>query len=258
MARAGSGGGAPPTWLPAIVVGMQDYAEADRIVRLLSPDHGRVSALARRARASKRRFGGALDIGNRVDAALRPGRGSLWHVDEVRLVDGRLGAREDLSRLSLLAYACELVSSLARQDHAEPRLFGLLDMACVLLDNMEEPPGDLFRLALEAKALTFAGFTPVLDRCATCGKPVAPPMVLIPAGDGAAHAACQGGIPVDPAFLAALDRARRTPLRDLLDEVAPAGPRWFLADLVEAHAGRALRSRTVLAQLFETMGPGSG
>lgn len=243
-----AGRGAPPTWTPAIVVGGSDYGEADRIVRFLSPDHGRVSALARRARASRKRFGGALDLGNRVEVALRPGRGTLAHADEVRLLDGRLGARADLERLALLAHSCEVCAALAREEHPEPRLFGLLDMAGVLLDGMTGPPGALFRIAVEAKALTFAGFAPVLGACAVCGGAPEEPMGLLRTGEGAAHARCRAGAPASLHFLRAVEGARRRPLRDLIDEPAPPGPTWALAEAIESHLGRELRSRALVGR----------
>lgn len=237
--------------MPAIVVGHADYGDADRIVRLLTPAYGRVSALARGARRSQRRFGGALDTGNRIEAALRPGSGSLWHIDEATLVDARLGARRDLKRTGLLAYATELCGALAREHHEEPRLFGLLDMAGLLLGAMTIAPSPLFRLALEAKALTFAGVQPVLDRCALCDDPVEDPMLFVPVSGGAAHVRCSaaGGLPVSPTWLSIVEEARRTPLKELIDAPCPEGPVTALGDAAEAHLGHALRARRVIEAL---------
>ncbi len=220
-------------------------------MRLLTPRWGRVSALARGARRRTRRFGGALDLGNRLDAALRRGTGSLWHLDEASLVDARLGARRDLTRLGLLGYATELCAALAREDHEEPRLFGLLDTAGLLLSAMTGPPGALFRLGLEAKALTFAGLQPALVRCVGCEQAAGEPMVFVPAQGGAWHVRCHPGegLPVSLAWLEAVERARRTPLKELIDDPAPDGPREALAEAVEAHLSAPLRSRGVLAAL---------
>lgn len=233
------------------MVGLSDYGEADRIVRLLTPRWGRVSALARGAKRRSRRFGGALDLSNRVEAALRPGAGTLWHLDEATLVDGRLGARRDLAQIAMLGYATELCAALAREHHAEPRLFGLLDMAGVLLAALTGPPGSLFRLGLEAKALTFAGFQPALLRCAACDEELDEPMLFLPEAGGAQHARCHPGDArtVDVAWLRAVEHARRTPLKELVDELAPPGPSEALAEAVEAHLGAPLRSRALLASL---------
>lgn len=239
----------------AIVLSSMEYGERDRIVRILAPDLGRVSAIARRARSDRRRFGGALDTGNLVEVRVRPGRGDLWTMEAAKLRDGREGTRTDLVRLTLLAYACELCGGLAREAHPEPQLYGLLDMALVLLDAMTEPPGTAFRIGLEAKALTFAGLAPNLVRCAHCGEPSEPQMRFHPAGGGAAHPRCEAhGIAVTSAWLDAVERARRTPLRNLIDEPMPPGPAWGMSDAIQTHLGRALRSRQVLGSLLPAAG----
>ena len=237
-----------PIQQTAIVVGLQNHREADRIVRLLTPENGRITALARSARKSNRRFGGALDIGNRVDATLRPPRGDWWGFDSAVLIDGRPHARKDIELIGLLAYAAEVCGQLAREDHPEPKLFGLLDMTLSLIDAMSHAPSPLFRLGLEAKALTFAGLGPQLTRCVACGGDLEGALVLT--GVGAHHRHCADhGIAVDAEWLRAVEHARRTPLRDSIDTPLPPGPRWPLAEAIEAHLGRSLRSRSVLATL---------
>jgi len=250
----------PPRQQPAIVVGHVDYAERDRIVRLLTPDLGRVSCLARGARGSRHRYGGALDTGNKIQAVLRPGRGDLWHLGETTLVEGRSGARADLVRLTLLAYACELCAGLAREHHPEPRLYGLLDMASLLLDTMTAPPRAAFRAGLESKALTFSGITPTLTTCAVCNQADSDsadsssadsdPVGFDPTRGGRAHLRCQPGLRAVPiAWTLAVEAARQSPLRDLIDTDLPPGPPWALSDMIQAHLGRALNSRQILAPL---------
>ena len=43
----------------AIVLGVMDYREADKIVTLFTLDHGKLKGIARGAKRSVRRFGGA-------------------------------------------------------------------------------------------------------------------------------------------------------------------------------------------------------
>jgi DNA repair protein RecO (recombination protein O) len=238
-------------------VGVRAFKEADRMVDLLTPGHGRITAIARNARHSQRRFGAALDVGNRIEASLRPPRGSLWGLDEATVLDGRVGAHNDLDLLTLLVYASEICGRLAREDHPEPKLFGLLDMAATLLDAMSAPPSVQFRLGFEAKALTFVGVTPVLDACVSCSQPPAPPMVIVAHAGGAHHSTCipGGGTPASLEWLAAAELARRSPLRDSVDAVAPDGPAWALAEGIEAHIGKALKSRSVLSALTSTLPP---
>ncbi len=246
----------PSPMIPAIVVGGQPYGEADRIVRFLSPSHGRISAIAFRVRSARSPYGGTLEVGNSVSAALRRRQGSLWALGEVKLEDGHLSVRTDLQRLTLAAYSCELCAALAREDHAEPRLYGLLEMALLVLDALTGPPAGAFRLGLEAKALTFAGLCPSLDRCWVCGLEPAGGGRLDVLGGGFCHAHCgTTGIPVSEDWLRAAERARRSPLRDLVDVELPEGPAGALSDAVQNHLNRALRSRALLDQVLPLGAP---
>lgn len=253
MTSRGAAPRGPAAELEAIVVGGLDYGEADRIIRLLSPSLGRISALARRARSGNRKFGGALEVGNRVRLLARPGQNELWHVDEAELLDGRLGARSELTRLATLAYCCEVSAALAREAEPEPRLWGLLEMALSVLDALEGTPSLLFRLGFETKALTFAGLAPVLDRCARCEAPLVEPLGISLLSGGAVHLACDPqAIPAPLDWLQAVAEARRQPLRHLIDTPAPLGPSWAFAEAVEIHTERALRSRVLLRELEES------
>ncbi|MBN1336144.1 MAG: DNA repair protein RecO [Deltaproteobacteria bacterium] len=229
--------------LDAVVLGHVDYGERDRIVRLLTPELGRIAVLARGARASRHRFAGALDLGNRIQAQVAPGREDLWALREATLVEGRLHAREDLVLLALATYGCELVGGLAQEERPERRLFGLLEVFLTVLDGLVEAPSSLFRMGLEIKALTLAGIAPVLDRCARCGGGLETGAVFSASAGGAVHVECGTGEVVTPEFLAALESARRTRLMELVDRRPPPGPAWCLASFAEHHLCRGLRSR---------------
>ena len=54
-----------------------DYGDADRIVTLLTAAHGKISALAKGARSSRRRYGAALSSFGFGEAMLEERRGHL-------------------------------------------------------------------------------------------------------------------------------------------------------------------------------------
>lgn len=238
------------TTLSALVLGHTDYGDNDRIVQLITAEKGRISALAKGARSSKKRFTGTLELGSRVEATLRPGRGELWHFQAAELVHGHPHIRSFLESISLSAYLCEIVRELGRREQPEPKLFGLLDVALLVLDACTEPPQPAFRLAFEAKALSFAGLTPVLTHCAGCGEAAQGPMVWSVSGGGMVHEGCGTGPAVLPSWASSVERFRRTPLAELVDTPAPkGGGAWMLSDLLIWHQSRPLRSRELLISL---------
>ncbi len=236
--------------LRGIVVGSVDVGESNKVVRLLTPTRGRVALMARGARSSSKRFAGVLDLGTTVDAELGRGRGRLDLLRSADRVAGPKRSRRDLDRLAMLAYGCELCDALCAEDEPEPKLHGLLAHWIELLEG-EATPGEGARLALEAKALTFAGLAPALRHCAACGAPLDDPAVFHAWGGGGRHSRCGGGVQGPAETLAQIERLRRTPLADIvLEEPFEAGPfRWALSQMVEAHVGRGLRSRSLLVDL---------
>jgi DNA repair protein RecO (recombination protein O) len=232
------------------VVGSVDVGEAHKVVRLLTSERGRVAVMARGARASSKRFAGVLDIGTTVDAQLGKGRGGLPVLQAADRVTGPKKSRRDLDRLALLAYGCELCDALAAEDEPAPKLFGLLAHWIGLLEGAATP-GTAARIALEAKALSFAGLAPALRHCASCGAALDDPAVFDVEGGGGRHGRCGGGVSGPASTLADFEVLRRTPLADIVgrDDLEPGPFRWSLARMVEAHVGRALRSRGLLVDL---------
>lgn len=234
--------------IEGVVVGAVDVGEADRIVRLLTPEEGRTAVSARGVRGSRRRFAGAFDLGAQVRVVRRKGRGALPSVTDVDVLRLPDRARTEVERIALLGYGCEVASALAPEGTPAPKPHGLL---LAWLDVLEGDvrPGIAARAALEAKALTFAGLAPALDRCARCGEPVDDPAVFDPEAGGAQHGRCGGGRLVPAAALRELELLRRTPLAAVVGRPAPAAPPWLLSDFVRWQAGRPLHSRALLESL---------
>jgi DNA repair protein RecO (recombination protein O) len=235
-----------------IVLGHVNYGEADRIVRFLTAEEGRIAAMARGARRSKKRFAGMLDLGNRVSLQLTSGKGRLPVITEVNLVQGHPHLRKDLDRISQMTYACELVGALAREAHAERKLFGLLNVMLVLLDAAIVPPSPVFRWGFEAKALTFAGLAPGLRKCMVCEGPFEDEgLRYSPAAGGIVHAHCGSGAVVDQAWAEQVEFARRTPLAELMDATPVPGPMWAIHDHLGWHIGHSLKSQALLARIAD-------
>src|SRR2546430_87625 len=153
----------------ALVLRAIPYGEADAVVHLLVRGRGRISAFARGARSSRKRFGGALEPFQRVEALVAEREGQeLWALREARVVEGHARLREDLHRIAHAGYAAELIHDLTRAGQPADGLFALLEE---FLTRLEAGAATSARLrALELLALEAAGFAPELAACARCGS----------------------------------------------------------------------------------------
>lgn len=232
--------------IEVLLLSRQDLGESDRILRLLTADGVQVSAVARGARASRRRFGGALEPGTRLWVGLRKGRGDLGWVQSADVLSSPLRARSDYGRLLLLGHGCEVAQALT-SEAPEVRIFQLLGVWLALLED-HAGVGRCARLAFEAKALTFVGLCPQLVACARCGEPVSGRVHFDADSGGALHPACGDGVAVDASELAGLERLRRTPLRDICEGPVAGAAAWLLCDFITHHLRRKLSARAMLAE----------
>lgn len=156
----------------AIVVRVVDYGEADRVATLLLRDVGKVAALARGARRSRKRFA-ALTLFARGEAHVKEGRGELWAMEsfDVRRGYPRIGL--DVTKVAHGAYACELARELLPAHHPEPRAYQLLADLLTLLDEGPPPAGAAHLRIFELALLDALGFAPALDRCVACDRDLA-------------------------------------------------------------------------------------
>jgi DNA repair protein RecO (recombination protein O) len=153
----------------AIVLRSVDYGEADRIITLLTRRRGRVSALARSARKSKRRFPGALEGFAWISVELSFGRGSLATLHTARVTRSFPRLLGDLTRLNTAGALLRLARDLVPEDVAEEETF---DAVAEMLQALNE--GDVpcapYEVAFRARFLALCGVAPLLAACGGCGK----------------------------------------------------------------------------------------
>ncbi len=69
----------------AIVLRRTNYGEADRIIQVLTPDHAKLSGMARGARKSGSKLAGGLELLSVSDMTLHKGKGDLYTITSARL-----------------------------------------------------------------------------------------------------------------------------------------------------------------------------
>ena len=121
----------------AIVLRSIRYGEADRILHLYTPDHGRVSAIAKGARRTRSRFGARLEPFFHLRALLYQGRSDLLTVTRAETLDAHGPLRERAASLDAAARACDAVARLFETDDPSPAVFHLLANELRLLDDDE-------------------------------------------------------------------------------------------------------------------------
>lgn len=245
---------------PAIVLRAVNYGEADRIVTLFGRDTGRLSALARGARKSQRRFAGGLGLCAVGVASLRERAGAdLLTLESFDATVAHAALGTDVARMAHAAYAAELVTKLCAPRQVEGAVYDWLADFLACLDG-EGASAERLRV-FELGLLGGLGFGPVVDRCVACGDVGAKAYRWDPDRGGTVCVACaRGGRPISAEARAALARLTGVSMGDAGRERLPADVnrdcREALLEIISHHVSGPLKSVEFIAKL--AAGPGGG
>ena len=162
---------------PAFLLQSFDLGESDRLLTFYTQKEGKVKGVARAAKKSRKRFGGALDWFHLVKLhyrAPKQAQGELLRIESLDFLWKSQKISQDLNCYGLGSYYLELVRELTHWHHPEPDVFDLLHL---VLRRLEDSAGvtplnlnylkDLSRF-FEMNLLDLLGFRPVLDHCVHC------------------------------------------------------------------------------------------
>ena len=239
-----------------------DFGESDRVLQLLVPDAGRLTAIAKGARRSVRRFAGTLDLFNHLRLAVDRGRGGrMARLEQAVLIRSFPPLRRDPARFALGCYVLELIGRLAPDGGVRADTERLFHFALGALDIIGRSRPDLrLRTLLELRALDALGLRPELARCVGCERPAdgPGPLGFHVADGGPVCGRCapglEGLLPVHAGTLRALERSLHLDL-DRLDRLVLPRPaldeaRELLERFQRFHVGLELRSAPFLAQVL--------
>ena len=182
-----------------VVLRTYKLGEADRIVVLLTPGHGKVRAVAKGVRRVKSRIGGRLEPLSHVDLLLYEGR-ELDIVSQAETIEPWRPLHDDLTCLSQGMAMSEAAEQVAQEREPSVPLYRMLVGA---LRTLAHQPGPLVVASFYWKLLSLDGAGPILDACARCGT--SPPAANLVAFDiaegGTLCRQCRRGYPLSPSAL---------------------------------------------------------
>jgi DNA repair protein RecO len=119
----------------AIVLRRTDYGEADRILNVLTPENGIVSAIARGVRREKSKLSGGIELFARCDLTIGQGRGELGIVTGARLDIFYANIMTDYDRLQFGYDVLKQVGK-AADNMDESAFFDLVDQSFSFINTL--------------------------------------------------------------------------------------------------------------------------
>jgi DNA repair protein RecO (recombination protein O) len=162
----------PPRQSCGFVIDVVGYGESDKIVTLYCPDLGRVTAIAKGAMNSRRRFVNKLEPHTLLRFFYHPPRGanSLFLLKEAELLDAHLAIREHYHRYVAACHFSELLLRFTRERDPDPTLYTLIHWTLRALST--EPFPLKITVFSFLNLLTVLGYQPELTHCGQCRQAV--------------------------------------------------------------------------------------
>lgn len=123
-----------PIRTKAIVLRRTNYAEADRILQLLTPEYGKLSVIAKGVRREKSKLAGGIELFAVCDVSVVPGKGDMGTLTSSRLDTFYAHIIEEYDRLQ---FGYEAIKQIDRaiESVVEPAFFELLRITFASLDD---------------------------------------------------------------------------------------------------------------------------
>jgi DNA repair protein RecO (recombination protein O) len=230
-----------------IVLRTYRLGEADRIVVVLTPAHGKVRAVAKGVRKTKSRFGARLEPLSHCAFLFYEGR-DLDIVSQADVIDHFATVRGDLDRLTKGIALCEAVDLITHEREPGERRYQMLLGALRALAAADRP---LLVPAFFWKLLDAEGYRPEVDACVACGSDG--PLVAFDLDQGGALCrSCRQGVAVSPEVFVLLQQILGGGLVAALNEPASTATHELeslATRAMEHNLERRLRAMGVLGRL---------
>lgn len=241
----------------AIVLHTWDFAEHDRIVSLYSRDFGRIQGIAKNAKRSRKRFGGALEPFSHVNSFLtikeNQGLVRLERCDILRVFPE---LALDMQKLLFGSCFLELVYRLCPERQQSPEVFSLL-LSFITRLAEQTCRQDVVQLYV-LRFFGLLGYQPQFSACVRCKKvfSIDRPYLFSVSGGGIVCPACRGrqadGVPLSAGTIRVFQQAQHMDIEKLdrihLSPEARAEGTRILEGFLEYHIGTKIRSLRVIEQ----------
>ncbi len=155
----------------AVVIRTQKLGEADRIITMLTREHGRIRCVAKGVRRTKSKFGARLEPGSHIDVQLFVGKtfDTVTQVEAIENFGDELS--RDYRRWTITSAILETAERFTSQER-EPALQEyqlVVGGLRALAEDRHDP--SLILDAFLLRSLALGGYAPSMTICSRCEKP---------------------------------------------------------------------------------------
>jgi DNA repair protein RecO (recombination protein O) len=152
-----------------IIIKRINFKEADLILKILTPDLGKIDVIAKGARRIKSKMAGSLELFYINNFMLAEGK-TFNVLCSAQTIERHLFLRESLEKLGKAFYIAEIIDKFIPEGEKNKKAYLELCLALLGLKDNHDLATQLF----EIKMLKHLGYGPELISCIVCSKDLKP------------------------------------------------------------------------------------
>ncbi len=151
-----------------LVIKQSAFGEANRILTIFTKEYGIIRAAAYGAKSIRSKNTAATQFLAYSDFILYKSDKELMNIQSAEIIESFFSVQEDVVKLSLCVYMCDLVYALINTNSPDDDILNLLLNSVYALANREILP-EVVRTVFELKVMAYAGYMPNINCCCVCG-----------------------------------------------------------------------------------------
>ena len=156
------------TTVKGLIIRETPVGEFDKMLTVLTAEHGKISVFARGAKRLKSSFFVCSHMFCYSEFVLKKSS-EVFYINDCSLIEGFFNIRNTLEGSALAGYIADVAQDISTENTDESNLLRLV-LNCLFAIANNKKPLPLIKAVFELRAVCYAGFLPRLSGCTICGK----------------------------------------------------------------------------------------
>ncbi len=154
--------------LNGLVVRSTDFGDYDKMLTLLTKEKGIISVTVKGGKSIRSRFSSVSELFCYAIYNLKKS-GNYYYIYDGSVIEGFYPLRNDIAKLALATYICDVATSLSPEGVCDP---DILQLALNTLHALtyRDISKTMIKASFEFKVAVLAGYMPDLECCSVCSK----------------------------------------------------------------------------------------
>lgn len=154
-----------------IVIGIANSADNDKVLTILTPDLGKISAFCKGAKKTKSALLNSTEYLSFSELIIYKSTNDNYSINSAEVIEVFYNLRTDIEKLNYATTISKIIFDVTQENEPASQILQLFLNTLFILSESEKNM-DLVLSIFEIRLLAIIGFLPSVARCTSCGNPM--------------------------------------------------------------------------------------